>query len=641
MATVKLRTKSSKTARFPERAPERSSERVERGERADRSDRTERSDRADERTEAVRLGRPANRRGSPEAIEKRRVARVFNDILGGRGASAHKLDGRTEKRRQRLLKELEAGKARGSRELKPLDVLQRVQELMDLGEPLSSIRKVTKVRKSAVAPEAIVRVVERLHRAYSFRPEVYRFVGIGEEVLREAGVLADASKRRAQVQGLAGAPAVSSRRVFWYEDAWLQARTAGNPGFSRFVARARRGEPRGRRPSSEPRALRHAVASPASPALGAVAASAQGAIPRATPTRRGARRSCSPSARARSRSASSRITSPGSRPISSRPSARRARPSPAPTSSRSSCAISSSRAGAEQRGLDKELPTSQLLTRALSSATLRKTRSGYPSAAAIPMDDVRRYYDENRTRFDSPERINLWRILCKTREEANTVLETARREPTIAKYNDLARDHSIDKATNMRGGNLGFVGPDGASNEAGVKVDPAIVKAAQTVKDGELVAAAGRRGLVRSRSCGAAERCRRTSAASRTSAAQIRAALFRERTESSEKKLIDELRAKNVKEVNAGLLGIIELRPFDAGLGAPRSPAGSTPPPARSLTAARRASSPRFALSAASAAARSATRFERPSPTPSTSSPISTSTSKVGSCCGPRMPFTR
>lgn len=156
--------------------------------------------RAEERTEPARVEarRPANRRGSPEAIEKRRVARVFNDILGGRGASAHKLDGRTEKRRQRLLKELEAGKARGSRELKPLDVLQRVQELMDLGEPLSSIRKIAKVRKSSVAPEAIVGVVERLHRAYSFRPEVYRFVGIGEEVLCEAGVLADGSKRRAK-----------------------------------------------------------------------------------------------------------------------------------------------------------------------------------------------------------------------------------------------------------------------------------------------------------------------------------------------------------------------------------------------------------------------------------------------------------
>ncbi len=46
-----------------------------------------------------------------------------------------------------------------------------------------------------VSPESIVGVVERLHRAYSFRPEVYRFVGIGEDVLREAGVLTEATKR--------------------------------------------------------------------------------------------------------------------------------------------------------------------------------------------------------------------------------------------------------------------------------------------------------------------------------------------------------------------------------------------------------------------------------------------------------------
>jgi len=188
MATMKLRTKSSKSAR--------SSHVSERQHVSERGSPHAAASPPDERGEPVRLGRPANRRGSPEAIEKRRVARVFNDILGGRGASSHKLDGRTEKRRQRLLKELEAGKARGSRELKPLDVLQRVQELMDLGEPLSSIRKVTKIRKSAVAPEAIVGVVERLHRAYSFRPEVYRFVGIGEEVLREAGVLEAARAAR-------------------------------------------------------------------------------------------------------------------------------------------------------------------------------------------------------------------------------------------------------------------------------------------------------------------------------------------------------------------------------------------------------------------------------------------------------------
>ena len=150
--------------------------------------------------------KPQNRRGSPEAIEKRRVARLFNDILGGRGVGAHKQDGRTEKRRQRLLRELEQGKVRGARELKPLDVLVRVHELLELGEPLRSIRKVAKVAKvgPAVVPaDAMVEVVSRLHKAYGFRPECYRFVGVDDDVLRTAGVLSStktlppASRRRA------------------------------------------------------------------------------------------------------------------------------------------------------------------------------------------------------------------------------------------------------------------------------------------------------------------------------------------------------------------------------------------------------------------------------------------------------------
>ncbi len=137
--------------------------------------------------------KPPNRRGSPEAIEKRRAARMFNDVLGGRAATGRR-DGRTEKRRQRLLHELETGLARGARELKPLDVLSRVQELLELGEPVSSIRKVAKVRKLAIAPELVTDVVGRLHKAYNFRPEAYRFVGIGDDVLRAAGVVAGSGK---------------------------------------------------------------------------------------------------------------------------------------------------------------------------------------------------------------------------------------------------------------------------------------------------------------------------------------------------------------------------------------------------------------------------------------------------------------
>jgi len=144
-----------------------------------------------------------NRRGSPEAIEKRRAARLFNDVLGGPSGGPRRRDGRTEKRRQRLIRELESGQTRGARALKPLDVLQRVHELLELGEPLRAIRKVTKVRKSTVAPEAIVDVVGRLHKAYGFRPECYRFVGVGDDVLRSAGVLSTDATRSGRLRSRA------------------------------------------------------------------------------------------------------------------------------------------------------------------------------------------------------------------------------------------------------------------------------------------------------------------------------------------------------------------------------------------------------------------------------------------------------
>ena len=141
-------------------------------------------------------GRANNRRGSPEAIEKRKVARMFNDVFGGRGTAAQKLDGRTEKRRQRLMRELESGQAHGERELKPLDVLQRVQELLELGETIAGIKKVRKLPKLQAPSPATIELVERLHKAYAFRREVYRFVGIGDDVLAEAGLLEGQKRTR-------------------------------------------------------------------------------------------------------------------------------------------------------------------------------------------------------------------------------------------------------------------------------------------------------------------------------------------------------------------------------------------------------------------------------------------------------------
>lgn len=127
-----------------------------------------------------------NRRASPEAVAKRRAARVFNEAIAG--PSPRPGDGRTERRRRRLLQELTEGVTRAGHELKPIDVLLRAQALLDLGEPLSALVAARPAPPAVQITEALVSGVKALHAAYAFAPDVYRLVGIDDEALQLAGV---------------------------------------------------------------------------------------------------------------------------------------------------------------------------------------------------------------------------------------------------------------------------------------------------------------------------------------------------------------------------------------------------------------------------------------------------------------------
>ncbi len=137
---------------------------------------------------------PANRRGSREAVAKRVSARQFNELLQG---DERRHDGRSEKRRKRLLQELKTG-TRGPTKspLKPVDVLQHAAELLELGETLASLRKVARYDRvfGAVPADGLLDALSKLHAAYRFRPEVYRFVGIDDRTLERAGVLPKRAK---------------------------------------------------------------------------------------------------------------------------------------------------------------------------------------------------------------------------------------------------------------------------------------------------------------------------------------------------------------------------------------------------------------------------------------------------------------
>lgn len=143
---------------------------------------------------------PPNKRGSPEAVAKRRAARAFNDLLDPRGG---KMDGRTEKRKQRLLNELESGTTRAGRELKPIEILSHVHELLELGEDPAALRRLRKARPVDTSEnEKLLDVLADLHRAYGFRVEAYAFVGIDEQALRKAKILKRRPPRRKQADSV-------------------------------------------------------------------------------------------------------------------------------------------------------------------------------------------------------------------------------------------------------------------------------------------------------------------------------------------------------------------------------------------------------------------------------------------------------
>jgi peptidyl-prolyl cis-trans isomerase C len=215
-------------------------------------------------------------------------------------------------------------------------------------------------------------------------------------------------------------------------------------------------------------------------------------------------------------------------------------------------------AAAQSLDLASKPPVAYEVERARSAATVRAIRARVGPASSIPMDDVERYYETNRARYDAPARYQLWRILCKTRDEAQTVLAAAEHEPTPVTFANLAREHSLDKATNLRSGNLGFVTAEGGSNEPGLRVDPAVVHAAQAVRDGAFVpepvpegesfAVVWRRGTI---------------AATKRSLAevtpQIRDWIWKGRVKKETDALLAALRSERVRDMNASILSTLDL----------------------------------------------------------------------------------
>lgn len=130
---------------------------------------------------------PANRRGAPDVIEKRRIAREFNTTFGGNNGEAKRLDGRVRNRCLRLLDKL--GDSEAFKEIKPLALLKSIDTLLENGYPRAEISSV--LPKRPLQSERVTSdVLRALHISYGFRYETYRLAGFKVEKLEKAGIAA-------------------------------------------------------------------------------------------------------------------------------------------------------------------------------------------------------------------------------------------------------------------------------------------------------------------------------------------------------------------------------------------------------------------------------------------------------------------
>lgn len=176
----------------------------------------------------------------------------------------------------------------------------------------------------------------------------------------------------------------------------------------------------------------------------------------------------------------------------------------------------------------------------------------------IPDDEVARYYEANQAKFQTPERVRVWRILVATRDEAQALIADLKKSGGEARWKDVAREKSLDKASNERGGDLGFVGADGRSSEVSIQVNPALAVAALKVPAGEIVpepVAEGERwAVIWNR--GVQPALKRPL---ELEAGSIRQLLGRQKLEGAAKALTDKLRAELVRDVSYEGVQLVEI----------------------------------------------------------------------------------
>ncbi len=139
-------------------------------------------------------------------------------------------------------------------------------------------------------------------------------------------------------------------------------------------------------------------------------------------------------------------------------------------------------AEAERRGYAKNAVVEQAVKQNAVQQLIKSEIDDKLTAASIPSAEIEKYYKDHIDEYVQPALLRASHVLVASEAEASELLAKAKGMDLRA-FRQLAQDKSIDQATKLRGGDLGYIDARGhVRGQSDAKVAPAIAKAVFALK---------------------------------------------------------------------------------------------------------------------------------------------------------------
>jgi peptidyl-prolyl cis-trans isomerase C len=139
---------------------------------------------------------------------------------------------------------------------------------------------------------------------------------------------------------------------------------------------------------------------------------------------------------------------------------------------------------AKARGYDKDPDVQRTMKNVMIQKLTQLEIEKKVKLADITEEEMRRYYEENKYRYNQPEKVRVSQIVIKDKRKAQRILREIKAKRQDSQFfREMVRQHSEDEITKRRGGDLYFFPRVEDRREGDMKIDPAIVKAAFSIKE--------------------------------------------------------------------------------------------------------------------------------------------------------------